>query len=106
VVDIGAESKSKTSKQDYQLAIETAFDRLETGASVKFRSVPGSTQSNVTYIVGESQIGPFPIQRAADGILAAVQAERLIVSQRRSAAKEQERREAMTKSAFWQKVFD
>lgn len=106
VIDIGTETKDPTSKQTYKQAIETAFDRLETEASVKFRSIPGSSQTTITYIVGESRIGPFPVSRAAEGILAAAQAERMIVTQRRAVAKEQERRETLSKSAFWQKVFD
>jgi len=106
VIDIGTEAKGTASKQSYKQAIETTFDRLETKANVKFRSVPGSTQTTITYIVGESRIGPFPVERAAEGVLAAAQAERMIVAQRHSVAKEQERRASMTKSAFWQKIFD
>ncbi|WP_460273047.1 hypothetical protein [Celeribacter sp. ULVN23_4] len=106
VVDIGAEARATSTREQYKTALETAFARMETEVQVKFRTIPGSDKVNVTYLVGESQIGPFPITRAADGVLAATEAERMVVTQRKAAAKEQERRAQNERSGFWRHVME
>ncbi|PTQ70129.1 hypothetical protein [Celeribacter persicus] len=106
VVDIGAETKATTTKDQYRTALETAFARMEAEVQVKFRSIPGSSGVNVTYLVGESRIGPFPIARAAAGVAAATQAERMVVAQRRAVEQEQERRAQLNRDGFWRHVMD
>lgn len=60
----------------------------------------------MTYLVGESRIGPFSAANAANGIVAAIQAERMLVSHRRALEKEQERQVSMDKDSFWQRLFN
>ncbi len=106
VVDIGTLAKNSTNKAQYQSSLETAFARLETDVQVKFRSIPGSSEVHITYLVGESQIGPFPANRAAEGVLPATQAARLVIAQRKAVAKEQERRDRLGQNGFWNRVLD
>lgn len=40
VIDIGVDAKDTSRKTEYKKAIEAAFERFETEARVKFRSVP------------------------------------------------------------------
>ncbi|AJE45010.1 hypothetical protein [Celeribacter indicus] len=102
-VDIGSKAPAVHTRDDYATAIETAFARLDAEARVRFRTVPEDRSVSVTYLVGESRIGPFPMSRAAEGVLAAVQAERLLVRQRRTTAEADERR---TGDGFWHRLFD
>lgn len=106
VVDIGTLAKNAASKTQYQSSLETAFARLETDVQVKFRSIPNSADVNITYLVGGSQIGPFPAKRAAEGVLPATQAARLVTAQRKAVAKEQERRDRLGQNGFWHRVLD
>ncbi len=106
VVDIGTLSKNASSKAQYRSALETAFARFDTEVQVRFREIPGRSTVMITYLVGESQIGPFPSNRAAEGVLAATEAARMVVAQRAAVAKEQERRAQLGQSEFWQRVLD
>lgn len=106
VVDIGQEAKATSTRDQYKTALETAFARMEAEVQVKFRTIPGSREVNVTYLVGESRIGPFPIARAAAGVAAATQAERMVVAQRKAVEKEQERRAQMKRDGFWPHVLE
>ena len=47
------------------------------GAVVRLEFVPGGKQTQVTYLVGSSALGPFTLDRAALGIGAAVEAFRM-----------------------------
>lgn len=82
VVDIGEEAEGALSPDAYKSAFETTFDRLRSEALIHFRSVPRSKEVNVTYLVGDSQIGPYPAHRAAEGVKAALQAEKMLLSQK------------------------
>lgn len=106
VVDIGGNAKSTLSKSDIEKSLKTTFERRNTEVRVRFRKVSGRSDIRITYIVGESVIGPFDAARAAQGIGAATDAERLLTAQRRAAAKEAERREAMQKTGFWGRFFE
>ncbi|SFJ55250.1 hypothetical protein [Celeribacter neptunius] len=105
VVDIGSESRKASSKTQYEAAIEKAFNQLNAEVRVKFRTIPGSNV-NVTYLVGESRIGPFPASRASEGILPAIEAEKMVVAHRKATVKEQERRATVRRDGFWDWVFD
>lgn len=106
VVDIGTEASMISSQEQYKTALETAFDRFDAEVQVRFRSIPGSTKVNVTYLVGESRIGPFPSNRAADGILPAVEAEKMVVAHRKAVTKEEERQSEIRRTGFWKWVLD
>jgi hypothetical protein len=49
------------------------------GVEVTVRFEPGEDATRVSYLVGESTIGPFPTARAGEGISAAVEAYRMHV---------------------------
>jgi len=101
VVDIGTHAPYELSKRDYEKALRTAFDRMNSDVRIRFRSVPNGETVSVTYIVGESRIGPFPASQAASGISLAVEAERLTVAQRKSAMLDEERRKQSERTGIW-----
>ena len=79
-VTIGAGASPQSSQRDYSEALKTTFDRLGTDLRVDFLSKPNSSEITVTYIVGASRIGPYPIANAAAGVKAAVRAQRMAQS--------------------------
>lgn len=85
-VTIGANADPQASKRDYSEALKTTFDRLDTKLRVDFLSKPNSSDITVTYIVGASRIGPYPISNAASGVNAAVRAQRMAQSHNASDA--------------------
>lgn len=104
VISIGAQSKNVASKNDYKKALTSTFEILDSDVRVKFRKVPNNSDVTVTYLVGLSRIGPYPITHAASGVKAAVRAERMVKAHQRELAKQQEKREG--NSTSWFRFFD
>lgn len=104
VVSIGDRSGKHASKDEYSNAIEMAFERYNSEAQVKFRTVPNRSDITVTYLVGMNRIGPYDIANAASGIKAAVRAGRMLKSHQMAQAKKQE--EAEGSKASWFRFFD
>ncbi|GAA3857918.1 hypothetical protein [Celeribacter arenosi] len=105
VIDIGTDAPGKASETDYVDALQSAFSRYDVEAQVRFRTVPGGRDVFVTYLVGQSRIGPYPVSRAAEGIRPAAEAERMLVAQRTAVAREAARRAALEPS-FWDRIFN
>ncbi|MBU2866657.1 hypothetical protein [Pacificibacter marinus] len=106
VVSIGDRAPKHSSKSDYIKALEATFEILGSGVDVKFRTVPNTSDITVTYLVGLSRIGPYPITQAAHGVKAAVRAERMINSHLNAQAKKQEDLENTNTSTPWFRFFD
>jgi hypothetical protein len=106
VVSIGDKSVTHTSKGEYTKALESTFDILGTEVRVKFRTVPNTSDVSVTYLVGQSKIGPYPISQAANGVKAAVRAERMVKAHLRKLATEQEKKFGENSSSSWFRFFD
>ncbi|PZX06045.1 hypothetical protein [Celeribacter halophilus] len=104
LVEIGGKARTASTEATYQTALETAFSRLNAEVQVKFRHSPESSEVRITYLVGESRIGPFPEARAAEGVLAATEAAHMVVARRKAMAKEQERRDSLDRNGFWQRL--
>lgn len=106
VVSIGQGTELSTSRDGYKEALETAFERFQTEVRVKFRTVPSASQTTITYLVGNSRIGPYPISRAAEGIRAATEAERMIVAQQKALEKERLRLEESGQASRLYRIFE
>jgi hypothetical protein len=106
VISVGDRSSKSVSKKDYTKALESTFDILGSDVEVKFRTVPNKSDITVTYLVGLSRIGPYPISQAASGVKAAVRAERLVESHLTALAKKQEELEGTNTSTSWFRFFD
>ncbi|MCA0041978.1 hypothetical protein [Celeribacter litoreus] len=105
LVEIGTEAESASPQSEYKAALEITFSRLETDVQVQFRTIKGSRAVNITYIVGESRIGPFPANRAAEGVIAATEAARMVVAQRQAIILEETRREEYRRG-FWYRILE
>lgn len=106
VVSIGDRSQNPASKSDYKKALKSTFDILNSNVRVKFRKVPNSSDVTVTYLVGLSRIGPYPISQAAKGVKAAVRAERMVKAHQRELAIQKEKLEGKGESTSWFRIFD
>lgn len=63
---------TKQTQAQLTLALTRAFRAKGAEVRVVFRE--GRDATRITYIVGKSTLGPFPISRASDGVESAVQA--------------------------------
>jgi hypothetical protein len=106
VISIGDKSPKHASKSEYTKALGSTFEILKTDVQVKFRNVPNSSDISVTYLVGQSRIGPYPIAQAASGIKAAVRAERMVKAHQRELVKKQEELEGERTSTPWFRFFE
>jgi hypothetical protein len=106
ISDSGDKSVTHASKGEYTKALESTFDILGTEVRVKFRTVPNTSDVSVTYLVGQSKIGPYPISQAANGVKAAVRAERMVKAHLRKLATEQEKKFGENSSSSWFRFFD
>lgn len=102
-VSIGEHAKTSTSLADYKKVMADAFGVFNTEARVRFREVDRSKDITVLYIVGNSEIGPYAVSRAAEGIRPAVEAERMVTKQRTALAALEKKR--IENGTFWQRVF-
>lgn len=102
-VRVGDRAKMPAPRDEFEKALHSAFRPFNTEVSVEFIDVPGSTSATVTYIVGNSRIGPFSPNRAAEGIGAAAEAERMLVAHRK--AKRIADAKARQNGPWWQRVF-
>ncbi|WP_417250180.1 hypothetical protein [Celeribacter sp.] len=102
-ITFGTEAQTNMSLADHEAALAKAFDTFQTKVQVRFRSRPRSNQITIVYKVGNSIIGPYPITRAAEGIRAAVEAERMITRQR--AILERQKEESLEDASFWERIF-
>jgi hypothetical protein len=100
VVSRGENARQSSSQKQQAAALEMAFERYQSDVAVKFRTVPQGTTNSVTFLVGKSKIGPYPIARAASGVGAAVQAERMLKSQQAAVAKKKEMQDAQSQGAI------
>lgn len=75
IVDWDEARSGQLSQQDMQNTLISAFDAKGVDVYVTFRASGSGTF--VTYEVGSSTIGPYPQNRAAQGIIAAVDAYRM-----------------------------
>lgn len=101
-ITFGDRSDTNLSLAEYEAALSKAFDTFQTEVQVRFRERRNSDQITILYKVGNSVIGPFPMSRAAEGIRASVEAERMITTERKRLRKiEQERAE---NGGFWQQL--
>lgn len=101
-ITFGTEAETTTSLAEYEAALAQAFDTFQTEVKVRFRERSNSNQISIVYRVGNSIIGPYPVTRAAEGIRASVEAERMITRQRTSIA--QKEREKIENGGFWDRV--
>ncbi|WP_123793675.1 hypothetical protein [Pacificibacter maritimus] len=106
LISIGSQVKSNTQKNDIRNALNVAFDRYNAKVRVKFRDTPSDNTVSVTYIVGRSQIGPYPFSQAAKGIKASVRAERMVKAHAEALEKELARKQTQSNSGSWFRVFD
>ncbi|MGH1330171.1 MAG: hypothetical protein ACRBBK_04770 [Paracoccaceae bacterium] len=83
-----------TSRANLERAINNAFDTYNTESRFRYVRTPNARGVSVTFSIGKSQIGPYPINRASEGIRPTAQAHRMLVKQAK--ATEQRRRQNMT----------
>lgn len=105
VVSIGDRTPKHSSKSEYTKALESTFEILRSDVDVKFRTVPNSSDITVTYLVGLSRIGPYPITQAARGVKATLRAERMVQTHQRILAKKQEALDETNTSTSWFRFF-
>ncbi|GGD20579.1 hypothetical protein GCM10011358_01460 [Sinisalibacter lacisalsi] len=72
LVDWGPTRPGGPSKAQLALSLSRAFAAKGADVRVVFRE--GRDATRITYVVGGSTLGPFPIARASDGVAAAVEA--------------------------------
>lgn len=106
VISIGDRSVARTSKSEQKKALKSTFEIFGAEVRVKFRTVPNSSNVSITYLVGQSKIGPYPMSQAASGVKAAVRAERLVKTHLRKLATEQEKESGENSAASWFRFFD
>lgn len=106
VISIGDNAPQHASKKEYANALRSTFEILKTEVKVQFRNVPNSSDISVTYLVGLSRIGPYPITQAASGVKAAVRAERLVKAHHRKLAQKQQELDGADNSGSWFRFFE
>jgi hypothetical protein len=75
VVDWVPPATGNQSQAQFALSLTRAFRAKGAEVRVVFRE--GRETTRITYMIGRSTLGPFPIGRASDGVSAAVQAFRM-----------------------------
>lgn len=102
-VTFGSEATTEQSLADYRTAMSNAFAMFQTEARVRFREAEGRSDITIKYIIGHSEIGPYPVSRAAEGIRPAVEAERMVARQRASLEELENKRRQ--NGNFWERLF-
>ncbi|WP_417258603.1 hypothetical protein [Celeribacter sp.] len=101
-VTFGPNAESNLSLDDYRTAFDKSFGIFNTETRVEFRNAKSGRDIIIRYKVGNSVIGPFPISRAAEGIRAAVEAERMVTKQRAILAQKEQSNEQ--EQGFWARI--
>lgn len=89
-----------SSREDLERAINNAFDVYGTESRFKYIRARKARGVSVTYTIGKSQLGPYPISHASEGIRATALAHRMM--QKQAKVSNRRRRENMT---LLQRVF-
>ena len=106
VVSIGDRAPKHSPKSEYIKALKSTFEILGSDVDVKFRSAPNTSDITVTYLVGLSRIGPYPITQAASGVKAAIHAERMVKVHQRTLIQKQGALDETNTSTSWFRFFD
>ncbi len=72
-VDWGVERRGRPPQLEFRQLLQRAFMAPPENLIFRFRNVPG-TDIRVRYVVGPNRFGPYPPERAVDGIVPASEA--------------------------------
>ncbi len=101
-ITFGPQADASLSLDDYRAAFTKSFGGFNTETRVQFRTAKRGNDITVRYEVGNSIIGPFPIERAAEGIRPAVEAERMVTKQRALALRKEQAK--LQNGSFWVRI--